>query len=93
MLVQVRTHRLHCNAVPRKIFGSSGGSLLPTGETPVRYAPPYSTTTDPEPLNSVLLVLGVVGLSGAGQNEGKKRILLFVPALSLIPYQNRGAYE
>jgi hypothetical protein len=24
-----------CNAVPRKIFGSSGGSLLPTGETPV----------------------------------------------------------
>jgi hypothetical protein len=34
-----------------------------------------------------------VGLSGAGQNEGKKRILLFVPALSLIPYQNRGAYE
>ena len=30
-----RTHRRHCKTVPRKIFGSSGGSILPTGETPV----------------------------------------------------------
>ena len=32
-------HRRHCKTVPRKIFGSSGGSLLPTGETPVGYIP------------------------------------------------------
>jgi len=40
VLVQVRTHRRHCNTVPRKIFGSWGGSLLPTGETPVPGTPP-----------------------------------------------------
>ena len=39
--MQDRTHRRHCNGVPRKIFGSSGGSLLPTGETPVGYPPPF----------------------------------------------------
>ena len=39
MLVQGRTHRRHCNTVPRKIFGSWGGSLFPTGATP-QYWPP-----------------------------------------------------
>ena len=56
VLVPVGTDRRHCNTVPRKIFGSSGGSILPTGETPGT-GPPYSTVADPELLNSVLLVL------------------------------------
>ena len=41
---------------PKK-FGSSGGSFLPTGATPVPQSPPYSTATDPEPINSALHVL------------------------------------
>jgi len=57
VLVQVRTQRLHCKTVPRKIFGSSGGSLLPTGATPSTGGHPYSTVADPEPMNSVLRVL------------------------------------
>jgi hypothetical protein len=39
VLVQVGTHRRHCNAVPRKIFGGSGVSILRTGETPVTRHP------------------------------------------------------
>ena len=37
-----------------KNSGSSGGSLLPTGKTPVPGTPPYSTVAEPEPMNSVL---------------------------------------
>jgi len=57
VLVQDRTHRRHCNTVPRKIFGSWHGSISPISETPVPGGTPCSTTTYAEPLNSVLRVL------------------------------------
>ena len=42
--------------LPPKNIGSSGGSLLPTGETPSTGGHPYSSVDDPELLNSVSLV-------------------------------------
>jgi len=83
VLVQDRTHRRHCNGVPRKIFGSSGGSLFPTGETPSTGGHPYSTAADPELLNSVLRVLSC-GPEWGRAESGMKKTLLFALALIAV---------
>ena len=50
-----------------KIFGSSGGSLLPTALDPSTGGHPYSTATDAEPINTVLRVLSCGSEWGRGR--------------------------
>jgi len=47
-------------------------SFLPTGETPSTGGHPYSTATDAEPMNSVLLVLSC-GSEGCGAESGYEK--------------------
>ena len=68
MLVPVRTHRRHCKTVPRKIFGSSGGSFLPTGATPVGYAP-RATAFNQEWMIAELLYRRLLSSSGETQSS------------------------
>ena len=84
VLVPDRTHRRHCNTVPRKIFGSWGGSLFPISETPVPRAPPYSTATTAEPIDTVLRILSseyvartLPGDDGRMEHTGTLSVLLF----------------